>query len=266
VARGLALTSAVTEQPALASHAAPPARAACPVVSAIDHISLDARRRAEHRARVRQFASVLAVLFPLLRSMPRASASLAAIVSAFVISGAPVAAQGYAAAILHPTDIMWKRSGPNLEMARVEGDFMVADKPYAVLLRLKDGAWISPHWHPREQRIVVMSGTLRFGLGESLDSAGADDVAAGGFVVLPAAAHHYEGARGETTFLIMGIGPMQTFFVGRGQDTTHRVSPAPPASRPPRVLSRRASESWPDRPVALPQAATPRAASRRPSR
>ncbi|HSA55002.1 MAG TPA: cupin domain-containing protein [Gemmatimonadaceae bacterium] len=112
---------------------------------------------------------------------------------------------------------MLRTLSPGLEMATVSGDPMAEGQAYSVMLRLAPGRWIAPHWHPNEKVVAVMSGTLLFGHGETLDSAGARAVTAGGTVRVPATARHFEGAHGQTLLLLSGMGPLRSNPVAAGR-------------------------------------------------
>jgi oxalate decarboxylase/phosphoglucose isomerase-like protein (cupin superfamily) len=110
------------------------------------------------------------------------------------------------------SQVTWK-GGPGIWSAAVDGDPSVAGKPYSLYLKLADGQWIPPHWHPEDKRVFVVSGTLLMGMGTSLDKAAAVAQPAGTFNLVPAKTRHYEGAKGETILLLYGIGPLSTFYL-----------------------------------------------------
>jgi hypothetical protein len=110
-------------------------------------------------------------------------------------------------------DVKWVGGADGLASAVVEGNPQRPDSAYSLLLRLRDGRWIPPHWHPRDKAVVVLQGTLLFGSGESIDSVHATVAPAGSIVQVPATMHHYEGARGETILLLYGKGPLITNYV-----------------------------------------------------
>jgi hypothetical protein len=114
---------------------------------------------------------------------------------------------------LTPDQIQWKQEGPDLWSSAIDGDPDAVGKPYSLLLKLSDGKWIRPHWHPNDKRVVVISGTLLMGMGDSLDPRKAVVQPAGTFNLVPAETRHYEGARGETVVLLYGQGPLTTTFV-----------------------------------------------------
>jgi hypothetical protein len=110
-------------------------------------------------------------------------------------------------------DLEWRGPPGGMQMTHLAGVPTDSGKPYTLAMKLRDGAWIPPHWHPESMHIVVLSGALLFGTGDTLDKEGAKVVTAGGHVDLAAKVHHYEGAQGETIVLMTGIGPLRTFPV-----------------------------------------------------
>jgi mannose-6-phosphate isomerase-like protein (cupin superfamily) len=113
--------------------------------------------------------------------------------------------------------LTWRGNPAGVQLATIEGDPMAPGKPYSVALRLAPGAWIAPHWHPRDQHVIVLSGTLLLGHGERLDSLNAAQLPQGAVGFVPAESRHYEGARMTTTIVLYGIGPMTTTFVTPSQ-------------------------------------------------
>lgn len=109
--------------------------------------------------------------------------------------------------------VPWRTSPSGLASYAVEADPSVPGAAYSLLLKLPDGFWIPPHWHPLDKRVVVLAGVLLMGSGDRVDASAATALPVGGFVLVPARSHHYEGARGETVLLLYGTGPLQTNFL-----------------------------------------------------
>lgn len=130
----------------------------------------------------------------------------------FSALGASVQAQS-AHVMVHPDSIRWSPARNGISSAVLDGQPSTSGAVYTLALKLSDGAWIPPHWHPNDKRVAVIRGTLLMGMGDSLVHAAASEVRAGGLVVVPANSRHYEGARGETVLFLYGIGPLVTNFV-----------------------------------------------------
>ncbi len=110
-------------------------------------------------------------------------------------------------------DLTWQADSPGLEIAIAEGDPEAAGQPFTMMLRLKGGSWIPSHWHNVPKWLVVVSGEMRMGHGDTIDSTQAMSLRPGSVVVVPEGQHHYEGARGPTVIALHAVGPFQTTFV-----------------------------------------------------
>ena len=94
----------------------------------------------------------------------------------------------------------------------------------AVTLRLKFPANydIPPHWHSMDERLTVMSGALRVGMGDKIDRDHSQTLDPGGFVSLPASMHHYAWTTTPTIVQISLEGPFDIFYVHPGDDPQKR--------------------------------------------
>lgn len=108
-------------------------------------------------------------------------------------------------------DVRWEDGG-GFASAVLEGD-PARPGTYTMVVKLADGFWIAPHWHPETKRVVVLSGTLLMGSGAGFDKSTATTLPQGGFSVVPPHHVHFEGAKGETILLFTGCGPLATTFV-----------------------------------------------------
>ena len=88
---------------------------------------------------------------------------------------------------------------------------------FAQRVKIPAGLKVPPHWHPDKSRtVVVMSGTLYFGLGETWDESKLEARPAGTFFSEAPRAPHFVWAKdGEVILHISGIGPSGTTVVGK---------------------------------------------------
>jgi quercetin dioxygenase-like cupin family protein len=114
-----------------------------------------------------------------------------------------------------PDSLTWRAMGPLMEQAIVDGN-PAATGEFALAIRFKAGGVIQPHWHPNETRVTVIRGDVWVGFGDQADTAHTKTIAAGGFAVVPAEVHHYEGARTDALIIITGAGPLKTTMVNAG--------------------------------------------------
>jgi quercetin dioxygenase-like cupin family protein len=102
--------------------------------------------------------------------------------------------------------------GPLLEQAVVDGNPM-GEGEFAIAIRFRPGGLIQPHWHPKETRVTVVRGDVWVGFGDEADTAHVKTLGAGSYAIVPAEAHHYEGARTDALVIIAGPGPLKTTMV-----------------------------------------------------
>jgi ChrR-like protein with cupin domain len=131
----------------------------------------------------------------------------------------PVAASTHV--MVAPAEIKWADAPPFLtkgaKFTVLSGDPGAAG-PFAIRLKLPAGYKISPHWHPTDEIVTVISGTFSLGMGEKFDQASMKALPAGGFAVLPAEMRHYAWSKGGATVQVNGIGPFAITYVNPSDD------------------------------------------------
>jgi quercetin dioxygenase-like cupin family protein len=98
------------------------------------------------------------------------------------------------------------------EIAVLQGD-PHGDGMFTLRLKLPNGYTIPPHFHPTDEMVTVISGTLQLGMGDQVDVKKASTLKAGGFVTAAKGMHHYAIARGETIVQVHGQGPFAITYV-----------------------------------------------------
>jgi hypothetical protein len=93
------------------------------------------------------------------------------------------------------------------KMAILEGDPKVAGAIFTMRLRVPAGSRLMPHWHPLPERVVVLSGQLQVGFGDTFVRKGMKTFDAGGFYVNPPESHHYVYFPKTSIVQITGLGP-----------------------------------------------------------
>jgi quercetin dioxygenase-like cupin family protein len=79
---------------------------------------------------------------------------------------------------------------------------------YVNRVKFPQGFKVTPHYHPDERTVVVLSGTWYVGVGEQWDETKMKGYPPGSFVSEPAKMPHYTWAKdGEVIIQITGIGP-----------------------------------------------------------
>ncbi|MGE0813364.1 MAG: cupin domain-containing protein [Vicinamibacterales bacterium] len=134
--------------------------------------------------------------------------------AALALTGAVGAAQAPTHTIVQLDDLKWGPGNRGVTTTIAEGDPRAAG-PFTMMLKLADGAFIPPHFHNVDKRLVVVKGELLMGHGDAIDVESTTAVPAGGVAVVRANTHHYEGGRGETIVALMANGPFTTTMLNR---------------------------------------------------
>jgi quercetin dioxygenase-like cupin family protein len=113
---------------------------------------------------------------------------------------------------VQPEAIPWRGPATGVQTAIAEGNPKEAGG-FTMMLKLADGAWIPPHFHNVDKRLVVVTGELLMGHGDEIDAATVSVLKMGGVAVMPANTTHYEGGRGETIVALIATGPFTTTMV-----------------------------------------------------
>jgi len=90
--------------------------------------------------------------------------------------------------------------------------------PFVMRIRMPAGYKIAPHWHPTDENVTVLSGTLSLGMGETFDTKATKPLAAGGFALLPAEMRHFAWTQDGATIQIHGMGPFKITYVNPADD------------------------------------------------
>ena len=78
---------------------------------------------------------------------------------------------------------------------------------FQMLIKFPAGLTVPPHFHKFEEFATVVSGTILFGQGETLDEAKGVELSAGAYLFVPAGAAHWLKAKTETVITRFGAGP-----------------------------------------------------------
>ena len=121
-----------------------------------------------------------------------------------------------------PDQVKWGPGPPSLpsgaQLAVLEGDPSKAGAPFAMRAKFPDGYKIPPHWHPMDERVLVIAGTLGLGLGEKFDPAAGHELPTGSYAVMPQGVRHFAWAKGETVIQVSGMGPFEVNYVNSADD------------------------------------------------
>ena len=99
-----------------------------------------------------------------------------------------------------------------MEIAGLYGDF-TAEGPYALRLSFPDGYRFPAHFHPMDENLTVISGTLLLAMGDTVDESQLVAYGPGDYMNLPAEHPHFGGAKGYTVIQLHGMGPFEIILV-----------------------------------------------------
>ncbi|OAI50050.1 hypothetical protein AYO45_00275 [Gammaproteobacteria bacterium SCGC AG-212-F23] len=117
--------------------------------------------------------------------------------------------------IFKPSDIVFQPAPgfpKGAQIVLLRGDL---SKPelYTIRFKLPAGFTILSHWHDKDEELTVLSGAVNVGTGDKVDKSASIALAAGGYQIVPAMAHHYVWTSEDTVFQLDGMGPRTTTFV-----------------------------------------------------
>jgi quercetin dioxygenase-like cupin family protein len=115
--------------------------------------------------------------------------------------------------LVAPESIKWNALSAGQWGALMSGSPDTEGAPYVIRLKLADGAKIAPHWHPGDEHVTVVAGTLYVGMGEKFDESMTKGMPSGSYLLMPREMRHFAWAKGETIIQVHGIGPFKTYLV-----------------------------------------------------
>ncbi len=122
--------------------------------------------------------------------------------------------------MLTTSDLKWIDSPthpPGAKLAVLEGD-LNATGPYTMRVKFPANFKIPAHWHPADEHVTVLSGTVYMGLGDKLDEKASKELPAGSFVVIPAKTHHFAWTKIETIIQLHSVGHRGINYINPADD------------------------------------------------
>ena len=125
--------------------------------------------------------------------------------------------------MMTPPDVKWMPAPAptglpgEVQLAVMSGDPAKAG-PFVVRLKFADGGKIPAHWHPTDEHVTVIEGTLAAGMGDAFDAAALHEFPAGSYVLLPKRMHHFAMGKGDTVVQVHGMGPFAITYVNAADD------------------------------------------------
>jgi quercetin dioxygenase-like cupin family protein len=100
----------------------------------------------------------------------------------------------------------------------LDGDPFKDGSSYTLRLKMPKGYKIPPHWHPTDENVTVIRGTLGAGMGDKFDPTKGELMKPGGFVRMPQGVHHFAWAQTPTIVQVHGVGPFAFSYVNPADD------------------------------------------------
>jgi quercetin dioxygenase-like cupin family protein len=130
--------------------------------------------------------------------------------------------------LLTPDAIKWGPAPPSLpagaQVAVLSGDPKKAGL-YVIRAKFPDGYVVPPHWHPHDENVTVLKGTLIMGMSEKLDEKGGRELPVGSYVRMPKGVPHYARAKGETVIQVHAMGPLVINYINPSDDPRKKKGP-----------------------------------------
>jgi quercetin dioxygenase-like cupin family protein len=124
--------------------------------------------------------------------------------------------------IVKPSNLKWGPAPPGLprgaQIAVLVGSPGKAGGFYTIRAKLPDGYQVPAHWHPVDENVTVIQGTLRVGRGDKLDLDKTQELPAGSYMRMPKGMRHFAAAKGETIIQVHGVGPFEIHYVNPADD------------------------------------------------
>jgi hypothetical protein len=124
--------------------------------------------------------------------------------------------------VVKPDALKWGAGPPSLppglQIAVLAGDPSKAGAAYVFRAKMPDGYKVPPHWHPTDENVTVLKGSLLIGKGEKLDATKTEELPTGSFMRMPKEMRHFAMAKGETIIQLHGTGPFDIHYVNSADD------------------------------------------------
>lgn len=104
-----------------------------------------------------------------------------------------------------------------IEVAVLEGN-PSEEGVFTLRLKIPDGGFIAPHWHPNVERVTVISGSFLLGSGEEMNRQDLLRLDPGSYTSMPPEMVHYAFAEGETVIQLTSVGPWIINYVNPEED------------------------------------------------
>ena len=123
--------------------------------------------------------------------------------------------------LMSAADLKWMDSPaglpPGSKLAVISGD-PSQTQSFVIRAQVPAGYRVAPHWHPGDENLTVLEGTIAIGMGETFDEGAMTSLGPAGYASLPAEMRHYFLAKSAATFQVHGMGPFVVNYVNPADD------------------------------------------------
>lgn len=133
---------------------------------------------------------------------------------------AAVWAQHGAHRIITPNELKWQDVAslpPGAKIAVIEGK-MNEEGPITARLKFPANYRVPPHYHPVQERVTVLSGTVNIGMGDKFDAGKTTAMKPGTVLLMPPRMHHFVWTAEETVLQLNVTGPWGVTYLNPADD------------------------------------------------
>jgi len=134
--------------------------------------------------------------------------------------------------MIRTRDVKWIDGPPSLppgaKIAVIEGDPKAPNALFTYRLKFPNGYKVAPHFHPADEHLTVIAGTLNMGSGDKFDEKATTALGPGGFAVMPHGYPHFAWAKGETIIQVHAVGPWGITYVNPSDDPRSKKTASVP--------------------------------------
>ncbi len=95
---------------------------------------------------------------------------------------------------------------------------------FVVQLSMPAGYKIPPHFHPADEHVTVLSGSLWMAMGEKWEESAGKEMQTGAYHMIPKGVRHYAWAKGQTVIQLHGMGPWGITYVNPADDPRKKAA------------------------------------------
>jgi quercetin dioxygenase-like cupin family protein len=106
---------------------------------------------------------------------------------------------------------------PGAQMALMTGD-PASTGFISIRAKMPAGYKVPPHFHPTDEHVTVLSGTMAFGMGDTVDAKSEKTVNHGGYFAAKANMHHYAIAKTASVIQVDLNGPFGITYINPADD------------------------------------------------